>query len=72
MVKIGLIKHMTHSFAVLELSEILVNIVSRSYVLVITLSSTLPPIFSDLAHYRKTFLFIFFRETTKSRINYIY
>jgi len=39
MVKICLIRHMTHSFAVLELSEILVNIFSRSSMLVITLSS---------------------------------
>jgi len=60
MVKIGLIKHMTYSLAVLELSEILINIFSRSFMLVITLSSrlaltVLPPIFSDLVHSGKTF-----------------
>jgi len=37
-VKIGPIKHMTHSFAVLELFEILINIFLRSSILVITLS----------------------------------
>jgi len=37
-IKIGPIKHMTHSFAVLELFEILINIFLRSSILVITLS----------------------------------
>jgi len=65
MVKIGLIKHMTHSFGVHELSEILINIFSRSFMLVITLLSrlaltALPPIFSDLIHSGETFSIIAF------------
>jgi len=60
MVKIGPLKHMAHSFAVLELSAILINIFSSFFMLVVTLSSrlaltVLPPIFSDLVHSGETF-----------------